>query len=74
MINVHEEEGAEEVDNNYNMIHGEKVTSGAINRKKKKSLYRTTSHASFRSFGGVDDDLTYPLSTFISRRGFIHRR
>jgi len=32
---------------------------------RKKSLYCTTGHASFRPFGGIDDDLTDPVSTLV---------
>ena len=49
------------LNNNSGKTHGE---------KPEKSLNRTTGHAPFRPFGGVDDDLTNPLSTLISQRAF----
>jgi len=58
LIDVREEKGVEKPDK----IHGEK-SSRAINQKL---LYRTTGHPPFRSFGGVDDGLTKPLTTLIS--------
>ena len=65
LITVHDGEGAGEgsttITTNYTMKF--KV----INRKEeKKSLYGTTGHASFRPFGGIDDDLTDPFSMFVS--------
>lgn len=55
----------EKFNNNCGKTHGE---------KPEKSLNRTTGHAPFRPFGGVDDDLTNPLSTLISRRALACRR
>ena len=40
---------------------------GKTNKKqnKKESLYRTTRHAAFGSFGGVHDGLAKPLPSLI---------
>lgn len=74
-INVHEGKGApEKLENNYDKIHGE-VAQGSVSKSsKKRSLYRTTGHTSFRPFGGIDDDLTDPVSTLVSWRASANRR
>jgi hypothetical protein len=68
-INVHE--GVRKPDDNYNKIQDEIARSY---KSKRKSLYDTTGHASFRPFRGIDDDLANPLSRFISRRAPTNHR
>jgi len=63
--NVHGGKRAEKLYIN-NKIHGVKSSGFWIEKKKeRKSLDRAAGHAPFRPFGGVNDDLAKPLSTFI---------
>lgn len=57
---------------NSNKIHKVKESNGCD--PKQELLYGTTGHASFGSFGGIDDDLTDPLPTLVPQMPFTYRR
>jgi len=67
-VTLHKRKGVEKLwkqERKYTMKKG----PGSIS-PEQESLYRTTGHASFGSFGGVDDDLTEPPPTLFIQRSF----